>query len=288
MKASIIIPCLNEEKTITHQLESLAAQKWAGSWEVVIADNGSTDGTLEIIKKYKKDKLNNIKLIDASLKKGVPYAVNTAVDAASGEFLLFCDADDQVGEGWLEAMTKALSEHEFVACRTEVEKLNTPVLQKTRANPQAEGLQDYNYPNYLSHAASCSMGMRKDVFINLGGYDESFRILHDTDLCWRAQLNDINIKFVDDALIHYRYRNTLKGMFKQSKSYGEYNVRLYKKYKELGMSELTLKRGLIEWRKLFRRWRQLLKHETRVIWVMSFGWRVGRLLGCIKYRVVAL
>ncbi|HET9225168.1 MAG TPA: glycosyltransferase, partial [Thermoanaerobaculia bacterium] len=44
-KLSVVIPCLNAEATLGDQLEALAGQGWSGEWEVIVADNGSTDGS---------------------------------------------------------------------------------------------------------------------------------------------------------------------------------------------------------------------------------------------------
>jgi len=99
MDISVIIPCYNEEKNIATQLDALAAQDWPGEWEIILSDNGSTDGTLEIVKKYQSSKLPNLIIVDSSACRGSPFAVNTGVKIAKGDSLLLCDADDEVGEG---------------------------------------------------------------------------------------------------------------------------------------------------------------------------------------------
>jgi glycosyltransferase involved in cell wall biosynthesis len=50
MKLSVVIPCLNAAETIGGQLDALRGQNWSEPWEVIIADNGSTDATVNIIK----------------------------------------------------------------------------------------------------------------------------------------------------------------------------------------------------------------------------------------------
>lgn len=49
---SIVIPCLNGAATLADQLDGIAAQEWSGEWEIVVADNGSTDGSADIALSY--------------------------------------------------------------------------------------------------------------------------------------------------------------------------------------------------------------------------------------------
>ena len=109
MKISVVIPCFNAAETIACQLEALAKQVWVGNWEVVISDNGARDETLEIVEEF-KEKLPNLQVVDASNRKGAGYARNLGVSKARGDTILFCDADDEVAPGWLEAMARALSQ----------------------------------------------------------------------------------------------------------------------------------------------------------------------------------
>ena len=64
MKLSIVIPCRNAARTIAVQLDALCAQQWRGGWEVIVADNGSTDGTQAIVEGYSR-RLPGLRLIDA-------------------------------------------------------------------------------------------------------------------------------------------------------------------------------------------------------------------------------
>ena len=69
---------------------------------------------------------------------------------ASGDALVFVDADDEVAPGWLEAIGNALRVHDFVASRMDFEKLNTPAMAaRMRIHPQRTGLQKLWYPPYL-------------------------------------------------------------------------------------------------------------------------------------------
>ena len=119
MKISVIIACLNEAQHISEQLEALSRQHIpAGlTWEVIVADNGSSDGTPDLARRF-ADCLN-LTVLDASAKPGPSYARNSAAQVATGEVLLFTDADDVVADDWLAQMARALDNHDFVAARLE-------------------------------------------------------------------------------------------------------------------------------------------------------------------------
>jgi glycosyltransferase involved in cell wall biosynthesis len=286
MKLSVIVPCLNGAATIATQLEALANQHWCGTWEVIISDNGSTDGSLAIAERYRQ-RLPAFQIVDSSDRYGRPHAVNIGAIAATGDALLFCDVDDEVAPEWLAAMGEALSEHDFVSCRIDGERLNPPWLRESRGNPQRNGLQPHKYPPYLSHAGGGTLGVKRSLHEAIGGYDEAFRFLADTDYCWRIQLSGTRLHFVPNAVVNVRYRDTLYGIYRQARGWGEYNVLLYKKYRPLGMPKLSWKQSLVGWHGLLRRLPQICHKGSRASWVRGFGWRVGRIRGCIKFRVVA-
>ena len=287
MKLSIVIAAYNAASTIGQQLEALAAQQWSGTWEVVVVNNGSTDNTVDVASRF-HGRIPNLRVVEASGRRGAAYAANAGARHASGEFLVFCDADDVVADGWVAAMGKALAVHQFVAGPLETARLNTGKLQRYRVSPQSSGIQPYTYPPYLPHAAGANLGVRRAVFDRLGGFDESMRALQDTDFCWRVQLSGIDLVPAPDAIVHYRFRDTVSGLLKQAFSYAFYNVVIYKKYRARGMPKLTLKHGIAGWVGLILGITRLMRPETRVLWLWDAGWLSGRLYASIKHRVLAL
>src|ERR1051326_914422 len=145
IKLSVIIPCLNAASTIGDQLESFATQYWSKPWELIIVNNGSTDGTLDVVERY-MERIPNLRVSDASARRGRPFARNAGIEAAQGESVAFTDADDVVSDGYVAAIGEALETHEFVACRVDTNKLNPAWLAAARNFAQATGLQQYYYP----------------------------------------------------------------------------------------------------------------------------------------------
>ena len=287
MKLSVIIPCFNAANTIAVQLEALIHQQWCEPWEVIVADNGSTDQTVAIAKQYQQ-KLPHLRIVDSSLRRGAAHARNVGALAAASDALAFCDADDQIAPGWVAAMGEALSKYDFVACRREYNKLNETWTLKYRTLSQLDGLQEYRYPPYLPHASGSTLGVRRSIHEAIGGFDETMLRLQDTDYCWRIQLAGTKLHFAPNAVVHYRFRDTIGSLYHQGRLWGEYNVLLYKKYRPLGMPKASWKAGVRAWVRLLKSFPQVLSKEDRAGWVSKFAGRIGRLQGCIKYRVLAL
>ncbi|MBC2871085.1 glycosyltransferase [Acetanaerobacterium sp. MSJ-12] len=90
---SIIIPVYNAEKTVGYSIESVLAQKW-DDIEIIVVDDGSSDGSLTICKEYEK-KDTRIKVIHQ--ENGGPGAArNTGLQNAKGDYIAFVDADDYI------------------------------------------------------------------------------------------------------------------------------------------------------------------------------------------------
>lgn len=105
MKFSIIIPVYNSEKFLDECLHSILSQPFA-DYEVICADDGSTDGSLQMIDQYVASDSRVLKL---SLNHGGAAAArNSALDIAHGEYVLFVDADDSLAEGALQILDAAV------------------------------------------------------------------------------------------------------------------------------------------------------------------------------------
>jgi len=287
LKLSVVIPCLNAAGLIPVQLAALAGQSWSGEWEVIVADNGSTDRSREVVLAY-QDRLPGLRVIDASDRKGQAHARNVGAAAATGDAFLFVDADDEVAPGWLEAMGRALAVHDFVACRYDNEKLNPPWVQRTHLNPQKDGLTSYDYPPFLPHAGGGGLGVTRRAHEAVGGFDETLPALEDTDYCWRLQLAGFPLHFAPEAVVNIRHRGDLGSIYRQGVSYGLHNVLIYERYRTKGMPRLGWFPGIRKWLSLLLRTPLLLlTREGRARWIWQLGWRVGRIKGCFRYRVVA-
>lgn len=112
-KISIIIPVYNKEKYIEKLINSIEKQTYT-NYEIIIVNDGSTDKSLEICERLAKER-NKIKLITQK-NKGVSTARNTGIENASGDNIIFVDADDILEETYLEDLSKEIEKFDLVIC----------------------------------------------------------------------------------------------------------------------------------------------------------------------------
>lgn len=230
---SVIIPCLNAADTLEVQLRALAAQSCPVPWEILLCDNGSTDGTLEVAARY-QEALPQLRIIDAGAQRGAGPARNRGVEVARGRWLAFCDADDEVATDWLATMCAALSEHPFVAGRFEAERLNSRRTLRSRPVEQQGGLQVSDIGGGLPHAGAGNMGIHRDAYLAVGGFDPSVEWLEDTDFSWRVQRHGVPLVFRPEVVIHVRLRSTFRSMWAQGLRYGRAAAILESRYGRAG------------------------------------------------------
>lgn len=287
MKLSVVIPCYNAAETIAAQLEAISKQQWNYPWEVIIADNGSSDNTVEIVKEF-EGKISNLITVDASEKKGPSYARNFGVENSNGEYIAFMDADDIVGKNWLQNIGNALLKHDFVACRLDWTMLNDLSDDTLQKKPQLDGLINFSMGKFLPFANGGSLGIKKSVHDKVNGYDESLKYSEDLDYCWRVQLEGHKLIFILEAMIQMRSRSTNKKVFKQHMKWGEGDVYLLKKYKHHGIEDYTTLQSIRSLYHVLRTWRNLFSPEKKELWIIRFGQRLGRLKGMIKYKYLKM
>ena len=109
---SVILPCRNGASFLAEQLESLVAQEEPGAWELIVVDNGSTDGSARIAASF-DDRLP-LTVVSAPERANVAYARNVGARMARADRLAFVDADDRLCPQWVRAITDALDHHALV------------------------------------------------------------------------------------------------------------------------------------------------------------------------------
>jgi len=211
-RVSVVIPVLNAGRWLAQQLEALRLES-AQPFETVVADNGSTDDSVAVARSFEREM--TVVIADASERRSHGFARNVGARTATGDYLLFLDADDVIAPGYISAMAAALDGAEFIAARMDSDKLNEGWRRFARALPQADGLPGGAVP----WAYGGTLGMRRSAFERLGGFAEDFAG-EDVDFGIKAHGRGVMLEFVPNAVLHYRYPATLRGFFRQGLSYG--------------------------------------------------------------------
>jgi len=160
---SIIVPCYNQAKYLDECLQSVLDQTYT-SWECIIVNDGSPDGTEEVAKNW-LDKDNRFKYIDRE-NGGVSAARNTGIFEAKGNFILPLDGDDYISNDYLSLAVKEFKENEnlkLVYCKAE--KFGTV---NGEWNLESFSLEKIAIANMIF----CSAMFKKEDWFKVGGYDE--------------------------------------------------------------------------------------------------------------------
>lgn len=277
---SVVIPARNARATLDEQLKALAGQVYAGAWEVVVADNGSTDGTLAVARRF-AEHLPALRLVDAPDRACAAHARNRGAASAVGDFLAFCDADDVVGPLWLAAMADCA--HQFDIVGGAIHPYPPGSSSAEGAPAGSGGLPAVG--GFLPMAFSGNFGIWAAVFTELGGWDEEYRIGEDIELSWRAQRNGYRLGFAADAVLWRRDPPGLRPLARRSFNYGLAGAHLYRSFRHLGARrngmEAVRACGWI----VTRAPAAAVSRTKRRRWVNVLARRTGRLAGSVRYRV---
>lgn len=194
---SVVIPALNELYNIPNTIESLQNQVTEFDYEIVVADNGSTDGTREYL-----NKMDGVKVVKAD-KKGISIARNTASRASSAPYILQTDADVVVPEDWIQRMgEKLINDGQDIVAGSVAFESENRIQRWITSAIYGMGLRLYNevqgiLPIDLGRIHSgANMGFSRKVFDEVGGYNEEQKWFESGDFTSEAQKRGARIKFV--------------------------------------------------------------------------------------------
>ncbi|WP_225726984.1 MULTISPECIES: glycosyltransferase family 2 protein [unclassified Nocardia] len=283
---SVVIAVFNGLPLLDEQLTALAAQDYPDPFEVVISDNGSTDGLRAHIDEHPLGRRLALRYVDSSAKPGISYARNNGAAVAKGDFLAFADHDDRVYPGWLSALVRAAADHDCVSGANEVTSLNDPEVASWRPVPPPEARWD---THYLPFAQGNNVGFWRSAFEQIGGYDENLTHTgEDVDIAWRIQQAGMTLGHAPDALIAYRLRTTYREVWRQSVNYGRGAAEVYVKHRPLGAPRLPWHATLtsLAITVLHNPFIPLVRNRLpRGLWTLHAGVFYGRLRTSLRHGV---
>ena len=198
---SIVIPCYNAARTIARAIQSALEQDYK-TLEIIVADDGSTDSTREVVCQFQDPR---IILVPSSVNSGAAAARNRALDRAAGTYVAFLDADDAWLPSKISTQVRLMEEHpnaRIATCDglffdTEGRPKHTFFQRRTPyAGENAwRVLLAYNFVG-----TSAVLTRRTDV-MGLGGFSEALPTAEDQDLWIRlAALGEL--VFTPEVLVH--------------------------------------------------------------------------------------
>ena len=281
-QVSVVIAARNAARTLEQQLDALLRQDYAGSWEVVVADNGSTDGTSEIARRWSSSV--PLRVVDASARRGASFARNQGWRSALGDFVAFCDADDVVSRGWLSRLSEAAEEADLVGGPYEFHRLNA-----WTGRPWWDGSGLPMGWRFLPFGVGGNLAAWTDALRTLGGFNESYPRLQDVELCWRAQLSSLRLGFAPEAIVHCRHRTRLADTALQAYSLGYQQPHLYRDFGRHGMPRSNPYTFLLVAGGLLRRSpAAAISRARRRTWIHHACEQLGRMAGSMRHRTLYL
>lgn len=272
---SVVIPTLNAAHVIGEQLEALSKQTNPPEFEIVVADNGSTDDLAAAIAEW-QGRLPSLRVVDASRNKGVSGARNIGIQAAATNRILLCDADDVVSDTWVASMNAALDHTSFAGGPLETTRLSgvsagwIPIESRNTSLLTTWGDRGYAFGG--------NTAMRREVFDQVGGFDESYPAgAEEIDFAWRAAEAGFVPAYVPAALVHYRIRTDLRGVLRQQYNSGRGTSTLYAKFRPPEVVSKSWKRRLHHEFLLVRQFPWSGSGDDRRRWLTLMAFEMGKL-----------
>lgn len=222
-------------------------------FEIIIADNASDDGSKEWIKlTYPK-----VKITTFDRNYGYCGGNNRAVPFAEKDILVFLNNDVRVDKNWLHGLNRAFSDLQTAAVQPKmlsdehpnqfeyagaaggfIDKYGYPFCRGRVFEEVEQDTGQYdNQPN-LFWASGAALAIRKEVFIQSGGFDEAFEFhMEEIDLCWRLQNAGYNIGYAPESVVYHLGGGSLP-MGSPRKVYYNFRNSLFMLWKNYSSSSL--------------------------------------------------
>ena len=217
---TIVIVNYNGEEYLKDCLDSIAKSTYR-DFEVILVDNGSSDGSVYFVKKY----FPWVKIIKNEVNVGFAEGCNIGAKHNSGKYIVFLNTDVRVEHNWLEELAKtAESDPSLGACGCKVLRMNTGLIDciggficdtygyglYPLGHLEKDRCQYDNVTECFAIAGMCML-VRREVFEMIGDFDSKFFLLvEDIDLCWRMRLAGYAIRVNPHAVVYHKSMATFK------------------------------------------------------------------------------
>jgi GT2 family glycosyltransferase len=231
-EVSVVVVNYNGRKWLEPCLSAAGSQS-GGDAEIVLVDNGSTDGSVELV----RQRFPQVRLHEAGTNLGFAAGCNTGARLARGRYIAFLNNDAVPQAGWLEALKRPFAGNTDVALTTsKIVYLHDPSVVDSAGDGyfRAGGAFKHFHGRPASDASpsrevfgACGAAcmIRRETFDELNGFDEDFFMVYeDVDLSFRARLLGYRCLYVADAVVHHAGSGTLRRASWEAVYYGQRNL----------------------------------------------------------------
>jgi glycosyltransferase involved in cell wall biosynthesis len=214
---SVIVPVKNAADTLERCIRALLAQDYCDGFEVIMVDNGSQDGSAEILERWRGD----LRLSTATTP-GASAARNQGIRIARHPWLAFTDADCLPDPGWLSALMRFVANNtpaDFMAGRIKAHRPSTDIeLFIDRLYDQKAAIESYRHP----YAISANLLVRRSLFATLGLFDEACLRGQDVELSYRGYFRQqATFAYVHNATVEHVHPRTVRALWRKAIQHGE-------------------------------------------------------------------
>ncbi len=260
-------------------------QAFDGDWEVIVADNQSTDDTARIVTE-RAEAWPRLRLVSADDIGDKSHAINTAVAASAADAFLFTDGDDIVMPGWVQAGADALATHDLITGPLDLVALNEPWLADSR------GMSSDNLTGNFEGLFPCirgnNYGITRSAWEALGPLPLGVYPVDDVTLSLEARRIGIDVVGVPDLMVEYRYRTDVGSLWKQGHGYGRGRSRIVRNLVDHGEERPGRFAGAKSWAWLVVNLPGVVTGPGRARWVWVLANRLGQVRGSVENRVFYL
>lgn len=222
-KISVIIPAYNSAATVLDTITAIQNQQYLkDSFEIIVVDDGSKDGTANLVKK-----IPNVKLISQP-NSGPAAARNNGAKNASGEILVFTDSDTVPHPNWLYELIKPFDSYQIMATTGTYSQINTQSQLSTFIQREIE-LKHKSYGDFILFGGTYNLAIRKELFEQIGGFNEEYKKAsgEDTEICYKILSEGHKIKYVPTAIVGHYHPENIGKYLKTQFTHGFWRAKLY-------------------------------------------------------------
>ncbi|MDX2046785.1 MAG: glycosyltransferase [Chitinophagaceae bacterium] len=223
---SVVVCSYNGASTIRDCMNGLQKLDYP-DYEVIVVNDGSKDDTAKIVSEYP------FRLITTA-NCGLSSARNTGMLESKGEIVAYIDDDAYPDPQWLRYLAYAYSSTSHAGIGgPNIAPDDDGAIATCVANSPGGPVHVLLTDEIAEHIPGCNMSFRRDVLLEIGGFDPIYRAAgDDVDLCWRIQHTGRTIGFHPSAFVWHHRRNSFKAYWKQQKGYGKAEALLEGKWPE--------------------------------------------------------
>ena len=231
LKVTIVIPAYNAEKTIGLAVSGALAQG-CPVCEVVVVDDGSKDGTPDVVKKYP-----SVKYVRQE-NAGPAAARNTGWKSTDSDIVIFTDSDCVPEVGWAKKLIDAFTDKSVGAATGSYDIANADYLLPRLIHEEIKQ-RHKDYGSYVQFFGSYNVAIRRSVLEEAGGFDESYRRAsgEDNDLSYKVLKRGYKIAFVPDAEVAHHHTTRLRKYMREQYTHGYWRMKLYKDHPDMAKGD---------------------------------------------------